>query len=111
MLNILLPLDGSELAESAIPHAYAMAKSVAAKVALLRVVSPAEFRNEDAFSRVDWRLRKEQARTDTEVNRTFCQAMSTRSNRASVRQVGPGIRVRRPGHTGSFSSRYWAFSR
>ncbi len=63
MLKILLPLDGSELAESAIPHAYAMANSIAAKVTLLRVVSPAEFRNADAFSRVDWRLRKEQARS------------------------------------------------
>ena len=72
MLNILLPLDGSELAESAIPHAHTMAASIAAKVTLLRVVSPEEFRNEDAFSRVDWRLRKEQARSYLrDVAKTF----------------------------------------
>lgn len=62
MLNILLPLDGSELAEGAIAHAHAIGRVLAAKVTLLRVVMPAEFRNEDAFSRVDWRLRKQQAR-------------------------------------------------
>lgn len=62
MLNILLPLDGSELAEAAIPHAHTMASSITAKVTLLRVVSAAEFRTDDAFSRVDWRLRKQQAR-------------------------------------------------
>jgi nucleotide-binding universal stress UspA family protein len=61
MLNILLPLDGSELAEGAIAHARTISKALAAKVTLLRVVLPAEFRNEDAFSRVDWRLRKQQA--------------------------------------------------
>ena len=61
MLNILLPLDGSELAERAVPHAYAMASSTSSRVTLLRVVIPTEFRHEDAFSRVDWRLRKQQA--------------------------------------------------
>lgn len=63
MLKILLPLDGSELAERAIPHAYALAKSIVANVTLLRVVNPAEFRNEDAFNQVDWRLGKQQARS------------------------------------------------
>ena len=63
MLNILLPLDGSEIAEGAIAHAHAISNALEAKVTLLRVVVPAEFRNEDAFSRVDWRLRKQQARS------------------------------------------------
>ena len=62
MLNILLPLDGSEIAEGAIAHAHAISNALEAKVTLLRVVVPAEFRYEDAFSRVDWRLRKQQAR-------------------------------------------------
>lgn len=61
MLNILLPLDGSGLAEKATLHAVALARPVAAKVTLLRVVTPSEFRTEDAFSRVDWRLRRRQA--------------------------------------------------
>lgn len=63
MLNILLPLDGSELAERALPHALAMAASVSASVTLLRIVTPSEFRPDDVFSRVDWRLGKQQAET------------------------------------------------
>lgn len=61
MLNILLPLDGSELAERAISHAFTMANSITARITLLRIVTPTEFRTEDAFSRVDWRLSKQQA--------------------------------------------------
>jgi nucleotide-binding universal stress UspA family protein len=63
MLNILLPLDGSELAEGAIAHAHAISSALPAKVTLLRVVRPAEFRSKDAFSRIDWRLRKQQAQS------------------------------------------------
>lgn len=61
MLNILLPLDGSELAEGALAHAHAISSALMAKVTLLRVIMPEEFRTEDAFSRVDWRLRRQQA--------------------------------------------------
>jgi len=72
MLNILLPLDGSELAEGAIAHARAIGSAVASKVTLLRVVMPDEFRNEDAFSRVDWRLARQQALSYLEgVAQTF----------------------------------------
>lgn len=39
--TILLALDGSPLAEKAIPHAVAMAKKFDAQLMLLRVVSPA----------------------------------------------------------------------
>lgn len=63
MLTILLPLDGSELAEQTLPHARAIARSTDAKIVLLRAVAPTEFRDEDAFSRVDWRLRKQQAQS------------------------------------------------
>ena len=63
MLNILIPLDGSELAEYAVPHAIAIASRFVAKVTLLRIVTPGEFRSEDAFSRVDWRLSRHQAKT------------------------------------------------
>ena len=63
MLKILLPLDGSEFAENAVPHALAMARSFNGRITLLRVVTPTEFRMEDTFSRVDWRLRRHQAHT------------------------------------------------
>lgn len=39
--RILLPLDGSELAEAIEPHALAMAKKFESEVILLRVVTPA----------------------------------------------------------------------
>jgi nucleotide-binding universal stress UspA family protein len=62
MLNILVPLDGSVLAERAIPHAVTLARAFNAQVTLLRVLSPGEFRAEDTFSQVDWRLCKRQAK-------------------------------------------------
>jgi nucleotide-binding universal stress UspA family protein len=75
MLNILLPLDGSELAEGAIAHARAIGSALAAQVTLLRVIVPEEFRTEDAFSRVDWRLRRQQAHAYLQgVAETFAAA-------------------------------------
>jgi nucleotide-binding universal stress UspA family protein len=38
--NILIPLDGSDLADSVLPHAAALAQSVAARLTLMRVVTP-----------------------------------------------------------------------
>jgi len=63
MLNVLVPLDGSELAERAISHALPIVESFVAKVTLLRVITPAEFRSQETFDRVDWRLHKHQAFT------------------------------------------------
>jgi nucleotide-binding universal stress UspA family protein len=61
MFNILVPLDGSDLAERALSRTLALASAVEARVTLLRVITPGEFRNEDTFRRVDWRLQKLQA--------------------------------------------------
>lgn len=63
MLNVLVPLDGSELAERAISHAMPIVESFVANVTLLRVVTPSEFRSQETFDRVDWRLHKHQAFT------------------------------------------------
>src|SRR5262245_32132664 len=38
--HLLLPLDGSDLAERALPHAVAVAKSFGARVTVLRVIAP-----------------------------------------------------------------------
>src|SRR5690242_8455217 len=38
--NVLVPLDGSDLADSALPHATALAKAFEARLTLLRVVAP-----------------------------------------------------------------------
>ena len=72
MLKLLLPLDGSELSECALPHAFALASSFDAEITLLRVISPAEFRTGDSFSRVDWRLHRHQAQAYLEsIAETF----------------------------------------
>ena len=63
MLNVLVPLDGSELAERAISHTLPIVESFVANVTLLRVVTPSEFRSQETFDRVDWRLHKHQAIT------------------------------------------------
>ncbi len=51
--RILVPLDGSHLAESSIPHAITVAKSFHAEILLLRVMETA---SEDPVDSVDWRL-------------------------------------------------------
>lgn len=40
--QILVPLDGSELAEGAVPHAEELAKALGARVTLLSVIEPVE---------------------------------------------------------------------
>jgi nucleotide-binding universal stress UspA family protein len=47
--KILVPLDGSEISEAALPHAEAIAKSEGAEIILLRVpmIPPAEFFSRD----------------------------------------------------------------
>jgi nucleotide-binding universal stress UspA family protein len=60
--RMLVPLDGSPLAECVLPHVVAMADSLGAKVNLLRVCEP-ESRGEgaQAFSAVDWQLKTTEA--------------------------------------------------
>lgn len=59
--SILVPLDGSVLAESALPHAVAIAQAYGSRVCLMRVIQPAE----DAFDRpvnvLDWEIAKNEA--------------------------------------------------
>jgi nucleotide-binding universal stress UspA family protein len=60
--RMLVPLDGSPLAECVFPHVVAMADSLATKVSVLRVCEP-ESRGEggQAFSAVDWQLKTAEA--------------------------------------------------
>lgn len=60
--HILLPLDGSALAERVLPHAVALTKAFDSKLTLLRVV----FQDEDVDSHgivnpMDWQMRKTEA--------------------------------------------------
>jgi len=60
--HILLPLDGSSLAERVLPHAAALANAFDSRLTLLRVV----YRNENAnqqgmINPVEWQMRKSEA--------------------------------------------------
>ena len=50
--TILVPLDGSNLAEAILPHVEDLAQSYRAEVVLLRVVEP-HFHEVESFSRID----------------------------------------------------------
>lgn len=60
---ILLPLDGSDLAEATLPFAAAMQRAFSSKLILLRVVGDGE----DAGDSVEWRLRQAEARNYLEA--------------------------------------------
>nr|HMN29854.1 universal stress protein [Caldilineaceae bacterium] len=54
--HLLVPLDGSELAECVLPHTIAVARAFAARVTLLRVLpAPSHDIPVDIF---DWQLHK-----------------------------------------------------
>lgn len=57
--RILVPLDGSTAAESAISHAARLARTFKAKVILLRVLDAS--RDNDQADCIDWRMRKAEA--------------------------------------------------
>jgi nucleotide-binding universal stress UspA family protein len=61
--HILIPTDGSELAEHGVAHGVALAKSVGAKVSIIFVVEPSEMGTGRFLEAVasDAELRKEQA--------------------------------------------------
>jgi nucleotide-binding universal stress UspA family protein len=64
MINhILVPLDGSTLAECVLPHVSAIAQAFNARITLLHIVPlPEEGRGKQAIDSLDWLLRKREAR-------------------------------------------------
>jgi nucleotide-binding universal stress UspA family protein len=64
MINhILVPLDGSALAECVLPHVSAIAQAFNARITLLHVVAlPDEQRGEHTIDPLDWHLRKREAK-------------------------------------------------
>ena len=59
--RILVPLDGSALAECVIPHAIAIAKASTSQIFLLRILDPATSSKEVSFDPLDWQIRKAEA--------------------------------------------------
>jgi nucleotide-binding universal stress UspA family protein len=60
--NILVPLDGSQLAECVLPHVVAMARAGDAEVTLLRVLDPASAeRQPNLVDPLEWQINKAEA--------------------------------------------------
>ncbi|HSQ27566.1 MAG TPA: universal stress protein [Anaerolineales bacterium] len=60
--RILVPLDGSTLAERAIPHAEQFARIFGASIVLLQVLNPTSFHeNPSAVDPLSWQIRKAEA--------------------------------------------------
>jgi len=60
--RILVPLDGSLLAEAAIPHALKFARIFGSNIILLRVLDPISYHeNPDAVDPLKWQIRKTEA--------------------------------------------------
>ncbi len=60
--HILLPLDGSTLAECVLPHAVALAKAFSSRLTLLRVVYPRRSTNQQSIvNPMDWQMLKSEA--------------------------------------------------
>ncbi|MCD4673719.1 MAG: universal stress protein [Anaerolineaceae bacterium] len=59
--HVLVPLDGSILAECVLPHTVAFAKAFQAKVTLVRVLNGLANEREDLVDLFDWRLEKAEA--------------------------------------------------
>lgn len=61
MIRILIALDGSSAAETAISHAIAIARTFSAQIELFRVVSEPPADSATPLDCVDWQLRRRQA--------------------------------------------------
>ena len=87
--KILVPLDGSALAERAIPHAERIARLFGGKIVLLQVLDPSPYQdNPNAMEPLHWQIRK--AETDMYLQGLadricghICEDESERLNRVS----------------------------
>jgi nucleotide-binding universal stress UspA family protein len=62
--HILVPLDGSSLAECVLPHVVAIARAHGSRVSLLRVLDPARVMTRpQSVDPLDWQIRKTEAET------------------------------------------------
>jgi nucleotide-binding universal stress UspA family protein len=62
--HILVPLDGSSLAECVLPHVLSIAQAFSARVTLLTVLDQAPYRNSfKVLDPIDWTFRKAEAET------------------------------------------------
>jgi nucleotide-binding universal stress UspA family protein len=79
--RILVPLDGSLLAERAIPHALQFARIFGAKIILLHVLNPISYQeNPDVVDPLKWQIRKVEADIYMQgVTSRMCQELEEES--------------------------------
>jgi nucleotide-binding universal stress UspA family protein len=85
--KILLPLDGSTLAERSIPHAIAFARKFNSKIELLRVLEPNACKGRAQFSEpLQWQLLKTEATIYLDsISKRLCSALNLSQNESEDR--------------------------
>ena len=83
--HVLVPLDGSVLAECVLPHTVAFAKAFQAKVTLVRILSGSADEGGDLVDLFDWRLEKAEAQLYLE---TVCPKLACRRSEYQHGNIG-----------------------
>ncbi|PKO03362.1 MAG: hypothetical protein CVU43_03410 [Chloroflexi bacterium HGW-Chloroflexi-5] len=83
--RILVPLDGSLLAERAIPHALQFARIFESNIILLRVLNPISYHeNPDAVDPLKWQIRKAEADLYMQaITDRLCKELETDTRQAN----------------------------
>jgi nucleotide-binding universal stress UspA family protein len=84
--RILVPLDGSLLAERAIPHALQFARIFESNIILLRVLNPISFHeNPDAVDPLKWQIRKAEADMYMQgITDRLCKELETDTRKVNI---------------------------
>lgn len=82
--TILIPLDGSELAEAALPHAVELAQKFGSKIILLRVVQPVNYMLTELGSAEDLTLMKKLYESLKRESMAYLQRQEERLKRDAV---------------------------
>lgn len=86
--HILLPLDGSSLAEMVLPHAISLSKAFDAKLTLIRVVYQVDHKTQlSSVNPIDWQMRKSEAEA-------YIESVQDRLTQKNVRAEGRVIEGR-----------------
>lgn len=79
--HILLPLDGSAMAERVLPHAVSLSKAFKSKLTLLRVVhSESDAEQHGMVNPMDWQMRKSEAQAYLKSIQSRLQKVGIESN-------------------------------
>ncbi len=83
--KVLVPLDGSELAEAVIPHAEAIGRGCDVEIVLVRVVEPLDHLFRGAESRISPEQRKRVETESIASSREYLESWKTRLENSQVK--------------------------